>query len=117
MNIDRQVVAHSPFEEAEGGVRFTRTVAKGELKIEPLVWPEKEFGQRLEKLQRLEAELKQIVGELKPKRIKWPEAAYAAPLPAHLAPAFFMAWGDVTDRSDTPLAARGERASQEESKK
>ena len=84
INNDRQVVAHSPFEDAEGnGVRFNRTVAKGELKIEALVWREKDFEARFTKLQRLEAKLKQIVGELEPKKIKWPPSANVAPLPAH----------------------------------
>jgi hypothetical protein len=107
MNNDRQVLAHSSFQEAEGEVRFKRTTAKGKLKAEEALWTVTDFAGRFRKLQRLEAELKQIVGGLEPKRIKWPKAASLAPLPAaYLAPAFFMYLGDATNRSGTPLALR-----------
>ena len=69
-------------------------------------------------MHRLEGELEQIIGELELERIKWLKAASLAPLPVYLAPAFFMAWGDPTDYSKTPLAlqeaSKDERASREE---
>jgi hypothetical protein len=107
-NPPRQVVAHSPFEETKAGVQFKRTVAKGgELKAEDPLWTETKFEEHFKTLQRLEGELTQIIGELEPDRIKWPNAASLAPLPAaYLAPAFFMYLGDATDRSGTPLALR-----------
>jgi hypothetical protein len=84
-------------------VRFNRTVAKGQLKIEALVWSEKEFEARFTKLQRLESKLKQIVDELEPKRIKWPPSTNVAPLPAHFAPTFFSPLVDVTNQASGPL--------------
>jgi hypothetical protein len=83
-NPPRQVVAHSPFDEAEDGdgVQFKRTIAKGELKTEDPLWTERQFEEHFNTLQRLEGELQQLVTELEPERIKWPEAAY-------LSPAFF----------------------------
>jgi hypothetical protein len=79
MNDKRQVVAHCAFEpECSGGVQFKRTIAKKELKRDDPHWTKEEFEDRFKTLQRLEGELKQIINELKPDRIQWPSAAFAA---------------------------------------
>jgi hypothetical protein len=86
-NPSRVMLAHVPFEPAEDGVRFKLVTAKGKLKAEEPVWTAKEFEKQFQIMQELETTLEQIVHELQPNRIKWPEPAQ---LPAYLQTSFFM---------------------------
>ena len=87
VNNYRQVVAHSAFEPAPtGGVKFKRTIAKGTLQHEDPHWTETDFETRFSSLQRLETDLRGIVGEIEPDRVDWPIASRFLGLPAHLIP-------------------------------
>jgi hypothetical protein len=66
-NDDRQVIAHSRFEPAGDGVKFTRVVAReGSVKIPTPTWSKKEFEDRYAAMQKLEKQLERLVGKLKP---------------------------------------------------
>jgi hypothetical protein len=66
-NSGRQVVAHSRFEPAGDGVKFTRIVAtEGKVTIPPETWPQDKFDRRYRQMQELSNQLQKIVAKLKP---------------------------------------------------
>jgi hypothetical protein len=66
-NNARQVVAHSRFEPAGDGVKFTRVVARdGTVTIPDETWSKEKFENQYKAMQETIKELKQIVAKLKP---------------------------------------------------
>jgi hypothetical protein len=62
----RQTVIHSRFEPHEGGVKFTRLIAKQGLEHSPHIWPKKKFDDLCATMDGLARELEQIVKDLEP---------------------------------------------------
>jgi hypothetical protein len=65
-NPDRQTVIHSTFEPSDGGVRFSRLIARDELQRINQDWDEPRFTQAFRNMQELTEELGKVVADLKP---------------------------------------------------
>lgn len=67
----RTMIAHSAFSaHAEGGVQFTRNVARKELNRHTHVWTEGGFASEFEKMKRLERELGKVLRHIRPYKPK-----------------------------------------------
>jgi hypothetical protein len=66
-NNDRQVAAHSRFEPAGDGVKFTRVVARdGTVTIPDETWSKHDFETKYGAMQELVQQLEQVVAQVKP---------------------------------------------------
>ena len=68
INDARQIVAHSSFEpSSDGGVQFSRTVAKnGKVSVATPRWTDMDFSQSYKKMSALETELDKLIELIKP---------------------------------------------------